>query len=724
MTRRLTIALTLFLLASGTALAVSPQSWTVDSAEEFLEGEGTGFSVSARGEISPGPRIVKVTDVSDPFVLSQATDGKGSFFIGTGNSGNLYRLRGSKLELIHQVPEPQIYALAYVKGTLVVGSSPNGKLYSIDPTSGASKELFDPGEAYIWCIEPLPDGSLLVGTGLEGRVYKVGLDGQGSVFFDSPDMHIRALDAAGGRILAGSAGSSARIYELTSAGVGRALHESSFSEITAIEIDESKGVAWAAAVTTVLPSTAPARSTQSTQAGQGSQTSGQKETAEDDAAMASVDVSFSFGPGQTPAQAARVGASEVYRIERDGFVTSVRRLEREVIYALRANGKGGVHVGTGPAGRIYTLDGGEMSLIGSVPEKQIVTLDGAKRVMVTTTNKGAVYELDVTRPESVEIRSKAGDTARFSTFGAYSIEGRGVAGNKISIRFRSGNTSTPDATWSDWQEALKAPDGPINAPAARYLQWKIEIENPSDGLAIESVRCAYVNRNVPPQIDNVTLHDPGVVFVASAYPSSPQVLEATNPDEYGIFNSLDNPGARNDPGKRLFRKGYRTITWRVSDENGDDLRYTVQFRPEGARNWLRLRENLRDTSLNFDTSQLPDGRYEIRLVASDEVSNPGNGLEAARKDLVVTVDNSGPVISNRPSGEIVEVIVSDSLSPIVKAEYSVDAEKWIPMVPVDGLADSKEERYRLTKKEIAGRVVIFRAVDAQFNVATAAVPTK
>jgi hypothetical protein len=46
------------------------------------------------------------------------------------------------------------------------------------------------------------------------------------------------------------------------------------------------------------------------------------------------------------------------------------------------------------------------------------------------------------------------------------------------------------------------------------------------------------------------------------------------------------------------------------------------------------------------------------------------------------------------------------------------------MVPVDGLADSKEERYRLTKKEIAGRVVIFRAVDAQFNVATAAVPTK
>jgi hypothetical protein len=722
MTRRLAIAISTLLFSSSTLLAVSPQSWRVDTTEEFLAGELSGFAVSARGTLSPGPRIAKVVELSDPFVLSQASDGRGTYFIGTGNSGNLYRLRGEKIELIHQVPEPEIYAMAYAGGTLVVGSSPNGKLYTVDPSNGAARELFDPGEAYIWSIATLPDGSLLVGTGVEGRIYKVGLDGKGSVLFDAPDTHIRSLAVGGGRILAGSAGSSGRIYELSPAGVGRALHESSFSEIAAITFDSSAGTAWAAAVTTILPTTAPARSGQTRQGGQAAQ-SEQKESTEDQSASASVDVSFSFGMAPTPVQAARVGASELLRIERDGFVTSVRRFDREIAYALRSSALESIDVATGPSGRIYRISGGDLSLIASVPEKQIVTIAGADRVLVTTTNAGAVYELDSRRPDLSEIRSKPGDTSRFSTFGSYSIEGSGLESADLTISFRSGNTSAPDDTWSAWQSPSRGTTGQISAPPARYLQWRIEAKKPAAGLVIDQVRCAYVNRNVPPQIENVTLHDPGVVFVSSAYPASPQVLEATNPDEFGIFSSLDNPTSR-DPGKRMFRRGYRTLTWRATDENGDELRYTLQFRKQGSTEWLRLRENMTESSFNFDASQLPDGDYEIRLSASDERSNPGQGLQAVREGLVMTVDNTAPGISVRESGDVVEVTVTDRLSPIIKSEYSIDAREWIQIVPVDGLADSRTETYRLSRKDLAGRMVIFRSVDAQYNVVTAEVPVK
>lgn len=722
MTRRHAIAFIISLLSSSALLAVSPQSWKVDTTEEFLAGEVNGFAVSARGSISPGPRIAKVADLADPFVLSQASDGKGTYFIGTGNTGNLYRLRGDKVELIHQVPEPEIYALAFVNGTLVVGSSPNGKLYTVDPASGAARELFDPGEAYIWSIATLPDGSLLVGTGVEGRIFKVGLDGQGSVLFDAPDTHIRSLAVARGRILAGSAGAAGRIYELTPAGVGRALHESSFSEIAAIAFDAEGSTAWAAAVTTILPTTAPARSGQARQAGQTAQ-SDQAEGTEDQSASATVDVSFSFGMAPTPAQTARVGASELLRIEGDGFVTSVRRFDREIVYALRSSAPGAIDVATGPSGRIYRLAGGDLSLIASVPEKQIVTIAGSERVLVTTTNRGAVYELGSRRPELSELRSRVGDASRFSTFGAYSIEGAGLGSADLSIAFRSGNTSTPDDTWSSWQSPSKGATGRINAPPARYLQWKIEAKNPPAGLVIEQVQCAYLNRNVAPMIENVTLHDPGVVFVSSAYPSSPQVLEATNPDEYGIFNSLDNPTSR-DPGKRMFRKGYRTLTWRATDENGDELRHTVQFRREGASEWLRLREKMSDSSLNFDTSQLPDGAYELRVAVSDERSNPGQGLETTREGIVMTVDNTSPSISVKESGDVVEVTVTDALSSIIKAEYSIDAREWVQIVPADGLADSRTETYRLPRRDIAGRMVIFRAVDAQYNVVTAPVVVK
>jgi outer membrane protein assembly factor BamB len=716
------MALTLCLLISASAFAVSPQSWKVDTTDEFLAGEVDGFAVSTRGEIMPGPRIEKLAEVADPFVLSQAYDGKGTYFIGTGNSGNLYRFRSGKLELIHQVSEPEIYAMAFVDGTLVVGSSPNGKLYAVDPASGASRELFDPGEAYIWSIATLPDGSLLVGTGLEGRIYKVGLDGTGSVLFDSPDTHIRSIDVMGSRILAGSAGSTGKIYEISGDGTGRALHESSFSEISAVAFDQATGTAWAAAVTTVLPTTAPTRAQgkPSGQAGQGG--TQQSDGAQDETAgSASVDVSFSFGGGPAPSQAARIGSSEVLRIERDGFVTSARRFEREIVYALRAAGDDSVDVAVGPSGRLYRLSSRDVALLASVPEKQIVTLAGSEQVLVTTTNAGAIYSLSGKPAESPELRSKAGDASRFSTFGSYVIEGRGLSGADIRVWFRSGNTSTPDDTWSSWSDPVKGTEGTIAAPPARYLQWKLQTGKGSDDLRIDSVTCSFVNRNIAPQIENVTLHDPGVVFISSAYPSAPQVLEATNPDEYGIFNSLDNPSSRNDPGKKLFRKSYRTVTWRATDENGDDLRYTLEFRPEGTGAWLRLRENMSDTNFNFDTSQLPDGRYEIRLTATDERSNPGEGLATVDDGVVLMVDNTSPTISSRAAGEHIEVLVRDGASAVVKAEYSVDAKEWIQIVPVAGFADSREETYRIPRKDVEGRLVVFRAVDAQYNVAAARV---
>ena len=95
----------------------------------------------------------------------------------------------------------------------------------------------------------------------------------------------------------------------------------------------------------------------------------------------------------------------------------------------------------------------------------------------------------------------------------------------------------------------------------------------------------------------MAVQDPAVVFISSAYPSAPQVVEATNPDEYGIFTSLDNPRERAnaEQGKRMFRKGFRTVTWRASDDNGDTLRYSLSFRAEGQRQLAApAREHRRD----------------------------------------------------------------------------------------------------------------------------------
>ena len=125
--------------------------------------------------------------------------------------------------------------------------------------------------------------------------------------------------------------------------------------------------------------------------------------------------------------------------------------------------------------------------------------------------------------------------------------------------------------------------------------------------------------------------------------------------------------------------------------------------------------------MNFDTSQLPDGVYELRIVASDATDNPDAPLSDAKEGIEFQVDNTPPSVTVTQDGEDVVVRVSDTASTIGKVEYSIDAQKWIRLTPVDGLNDSREETYRLRRNAVAGKFVIVRAVDAFFNVATESV---
>jgi hypothetical protein len=85
--------------------------------------------------------------------------------------------------------------------------------------------------------------------------------------------------------------------------------------------------------------------------------------------------------------------------------------------------------------------------------------------------------------------------------------------------------------------------------------------------------------------------------------------------------------------------------------------------------------------------------YEIRLTVSDEPGNAQSALTTAREGIELVVDNSLPAISSRVEGSKVRIRVTDSLSPVEKAEYAVDAKEWVRLTPVDGIADSPVEEF-------------------------------
>lgn len=706
------------------AFAVAPQFWRLNNAEEFLAGESEGFAITSRGELKPAPAMKKIATLTDPFVLSQTAAPNGDRFLGTGNDGKVYRLRGEELKLLFTAPEPEIYAVAFRDGALYAGSSPNGKIYRVDPESGKQTTFYDPQQAYIWAIETLDNGDFAVATGVDGKLFRVTPKGEGKVLYDSADTHIRSVaQRKDGTILAGGSGKG-RIYEIGKDGSAHALFDSPLNEISAIYVD-ANNVAWAAGVSNVLPSSAPAKPApknqqQQQQQQQGAQASGGEQKKEGEA-TANVEVSFSFE--DSSASAAQAGSAEVYKIMPDGFVDTVRKFEREMIYSISGSTNGSVLLGTGPNGRIYELRDGELALIGATPEKQVMSIS---KNVITTTNSGAVYRIESGLAPNAEFRSAAKDVERFSRFGHYRVVGRNLTNGNVAVAFRSGNTRTPDTTWSNWSAPQSTIEGSVTAPAARYVQWKVQMPKASNDAAIDELTMAFINRNVAPEIAALSVQDPAVVIIGSTYPASPQVVEATNPDEYGIFSSLDNPRDRSaaDQGKRVFRKGFRTVTWRATDDNGDSLRYALSFRQKGADRWLRLRDNMEETQLNFDTSQLPDGQYELRLSVSDGVDNPDAPLTDVKEGVEFQVDNRAPAIAVTERGDDVTVRITDDASAVGRVEYSADAQKWIRLTPTDGIADSSDETYQLKRSDVAGKFVIVRAVDAYYNVATKSITLK
>ena len=132
------------------------------------------------------------------------------------------------------------------------------------------------------------------------------------------------------------------------------------------------------------------------------------------------------------------------------------------------------------------------------------------------------------------------------------------------------------------------------------------------------------------------------------------------------------------PGRRMYQKGLQTLQWRAEDADGDRLTYLLQYRREGETTWRELRAGLSDPIFVWDTTAVGDGRYVVRVVASDAVVNAADrALTGERDSEPIIVDNTPPVITTeivrQGAAARLVVRVRDAQSPIQKLEYSLSA---------------------------------------------------
>lgn len=148
-------------------------------------------------------------------------------------------------------------------------------------------------------------------------------------------------------------------------------------------------------------------------------------------------------------------------------------------------------------------------------------------------------------------------------------------------------------------------------------------------------------------------------------------------------------------------KGFIGARWAAQDDNGDTLMYRIDIRGEQEKDWKLLKDKVREKNISWDSTSFPDGKYVIRITASDSPSNPpGAALTCDIVSDPFLIDNTAPEIvglTAASSGNKIEVKwrAKDGLTNIDHAEFSVNGGEWTVVEPVSRLSDAPELEYRL-----------------------------
>jgi hypothetical protein len=745
--RNSAVILILFLSAAAAGFAEGTRTWEQSNYQDFLKGTAHGVAISSDGFLQLAPAFKLVATTPSSAIWATAIGAQGEIYAATGAPARVYRIvPGGKPVAVFQPQELQVQALVVADdGMIYAATNPDGKVYKIEPGAATepvidgrdarhpkstksgdaakpdehvksdtskpasdwkSSVFFDPGTKYIWSLALDDSGNLYVATGDHGQIFRVAPNGEHSLFFKSDEPHIRVLAFdAQGNVIAGSDGSGL-IYRINPKGDGFVLYSAPKREITSLAIDkvgniyaaaagEKRGGSAAATLTVAIPAAPPKASDSSTPSAGPPSTAPPAESA----------VTLNSSNAAIP------GGSGIYKIAPDGSPSLLWNSRDDLVYAMAFDSQGHLLAGTGNRGNIFEVSGREdYTELVKAEASQITTLAKAPNggLYASTSNLGKIFLLSSAPDAEGSYESDVFDTQVFSKWGRAQFRG---AGN-VELFARSGNVDNPDRNWSTWTRVDLQKNAEITVPPARFVQWKAILHPGDKAPRVDNVTVNYLQKNVAPEFDDVTV-TPGVRYQPMPRPAGLQPSQRFDPQPNPIHDS-DSVG----------------VKWTARDQNDDQMVYSVYYRGEGQTRWLLLKDSLSEKFYSFDASLLPDGGYEIKVLASDSPSHsPREALSSERESDRFEVDTTPPQIQDLKAsvqGEKVHVTfrASDSFSTIKRAEYSLDAGDWHFVEPVGQLSDAKSESYDFALPIPANQagqehVVVVRAYDKYDNMNSA-----
>jgi hypothetical protein len=733
------------LFAAG-AWASSTTTWEINTHQDFIKGRFEGVSLSRNGRLTLAPRLDTVFSSGQPVIWTVARASDGALYAGTGHRGRVFRISpNGQNAVIWTADQPEVFAVAAdARGVVYAASSPDGKVVRI--TNGKAEDYFSPGAKYIWSLAIAPDGALFVGTGDQGKVFRVTAPNQAELYYDTKQAHITALAFDGeGRLLAGTEPNGI-LYRISAKEKAFVLYDANLPEIRAI-VPGPGGVVYAAA----LGGSVAKRANSAAQAAQGA-ASGVSVTSSPTSITVTETAEAQAGeikppdpakpaapPAQTPAAPAAlpytqpidipgVEKSAVYKINPDNTVETLWSSKEENAYDLLSL-SGQLLISTDANGRIFGVSPDrKVTMLLQTQESEATRLLPSERsVLAATGNMGRIYRIGEQPGTKGAYESPVHDAGTAARWGSLSWRADVVPGTSLVFRTRTGNSARPDATWSDWSGPLTASDGSrIASPNARYIQWKAEMTGASGATPVlDNVSVAYLPQNTPPQMKNITVTTQftgsGAAKPAISTQGAIPAYTVTVTDT-GETTTATSAGT---PTQTLSRAASQqiTIVWQAEDTENDRMLYSLYFRGEDERQWKPLRQNITENSYTLEGDVLADGKYYFRVTASDQPSNPpGVAREAELTSAPVLIDNTPPLITAGPpvrQGSRAEIAfeAADAASPLRRCEYSLDAGGWTPVQSVDGVIDTQRERFSFSLENLSPgeHLLVLRAIDSANN---------
>lgn len=660
MNKRILI-ITMIMLTFSLLQPVQVKKMEVRDFRNFEKGTFKGTGLSDSGELFLSLKSSVITGPDKEYYLGSAVSKKGDIYLGTGHNASIFRIaKDGKITEMFKAQEPDIYAVMYGSDNFIyAGSSPRGKLFRITGEK-KSTEFFNPDEKYIWDIKEDRSGNIICAVGGSGGIYKINKNGNSKKIF-SGDTHIISLFiSADNSIIAGSGGSGI-LYKINSQ-KNRVLYDTPFEEINGI-YEDNEGDIWFTA---------------------------SREVKKKKTSIGGKMISFSFQKEQKIPEE----QSALYLRHSGGEVEKIWSSSDEHIYAVAPDKKnGGVLIGTGDRGRIYRINKDRSySLVYEGESAQSYKiLPGPEGFTIIYNNTSSIVKL------SNFPSSNGSYTSNIFNLGIQSRAGRlywdSINGNtpSISLFVRSGNTASPDPTWTEWSPPFTDNNNSnINRNGYKYFQIKVNL-NAASGIkspGISGFRFFYIQKNLKPEIKNINIRIP-----------------------------VQPKKKANQKKPVLWKNHTLNISWRTDDPNKDELKHSLFLKKFSGKEWIRFRKDITTTRTELDTELYEDGNYTLKIVTDDSLSN---SPDTFRSDIMeskkFTIDSTAPVLSDfQRAGEFVTFRVNDKISVISKVQYSFSGDKWYPLNPADKINDSKSEAFKLSKKFLKGKKVIFFKITDEYK---------